>query len=269
MPTPKKEKFNNGFTLIELLVVIAIIALLCAFLFPVFASVREKGRQAACASNLSQIGKAILAYTADWDDMLPLNNNLDINNGADSDGFPFMRPLETFLAKRNRGVWLCPNDTFYEKWMATHQNGTSFTSDQYTSYIASIQMWGNPFPTYDIYSVRSLSSVRRPSSTIMMEESNAIFPQILPSKTMKWYRDNDLLRDVYMVRHQGKGNYLFADGHVKLLSVRQTLIPEVLWDNMNEWANKEIPEAYPVPPQGWTPKDIQAALKQLDEFGIP
>ena len=40
---------QKGFTLIELLVVIAIIAILAAILFPVFAKVREKARQASCS----------------------------------------------------------------------------------------------------------------------------------------------------------------------------------------------------------------------------
>ncbi|MBC7806052.1 MAG: prepilin-type N-terminal cleavage/methylation domain-containing protein [Akkermansiaceae bacterium] len=59
---------RRGFTLIELLVVIAIIALLAAILFPVFAQAREKGRQAACQSNLRQIGLAIRMYAQDADD---------------------------------------------------------------------------------------------------------------------------------------------------------------------------------------------------------
>lgn len=62
--TPRK---SNAFTLIELLVVIAIIAILAAILFPVFAQARAKARQAACQSNLKQVGTAILMYQQDYD----------------------------------------------------------------------------------------------------------------------------------------------------------------------------------------------------------
>jgi len=60
-----------AFTLIELLVVIAIIAILAAILFPVFARARNSARQAACVSNLKQIGMAFLMYAQDYDEHLP------------------------------------------------------------------------------------------------------------------------------------------------------------------------------------------------------
>src|SRR5439155_18474586 len=65
---------RKGFTLIELLVVIAIIAILAAILFPVFAQAREKARQATCASNLKQLGVAILMYAQDYDETFPPAN---------------------------------------------------------------------------------------------------------------------------------------------------------------------------------------------------
>ena len=67
-------KDKKGFTLIELLVVIAIIAILASILFPVFASAREKARQATCASNLRQLALAVLQYTNDYDEVLPASN---------------------------------------------------------------------------------------------------------------------------------------------------------------------------------------------------
>ncbi len=62
---------RSGFTLIELLVVVAIIAILAAMLLPALSKAREKARQAACMSNLKQLGLAFLMYAADNDERLP------------------------------------------------------------------------------------------------------------------------------------------------------------------------------------------------------
>ena len=61
---------KKAFTLIELLVVIAIIAILAAILFPVFAQARAKARQAACLSNMKQLGTATLMYAQDYDETI-------------------------------------------------------------------------------------------------------------------------------------------------------------------------------------------------------
>ncbi len=63
---------RRAFTLIELLVVIAIVAILTAILFPVFGKVRQKARQATCASNLRQLGTATMMYAQDYDDVVPM-----------------------------------------------------------------------------------------------------------------------------------------------------------------------------------------------------
>jgi prepilin-type N-terminal cleavage/methylation domain-containing protein len=58
---------KKGFTLIEMLVVAAVLAILAGLLFPVFASARERSRQAVCAHNLKQIGSAFHLYGVETD----------------------------------------------------------------------------------------------------------------------------------------------------------------------------------------------------------
>lgn len=56
---------STGFTLFELLAVTAIVSLLVGLLAPAVMTLRERGRQADCESNLRQLGTALIVYRSD------------------------------------------------------------------------------------------------------------------------------------------------------------------------------------------------------------
>jgi prepilin-type N-terminal cleavage/methylation domain-containing protein len=66
-----REAGSAAFTLIELLVVIAIIAILAALLLPALASAKEKGKRAACKSNMHQAIISVYLYGNDCQDLVP------------------------------------------------------------------------------------------------------------------------------------------------------------------------------------------------------
>lgn len=62
---------KRGFTLVELLVVIGIIALLVSILLPTLNRARTAAKRVQCASNLSQVGRALYIYADSYKGSLP------------------------------------------------------------------------------------------------------------------------------------------------------------------------------------------------------
>jgi general secretion pathway protein G len=111
---------RKGFTLIELLVVVAIIIILAGILYPVFASTRRAAYNAACLSNLKQIGLAVQMYTQDYDECFPTACGMmdhDIHALVVPSPDPNVPAVLTpYLWQvvnpyiKNSGIWRCPGD---------------------------------------------------------------------------------------------------------------------------------------------------------------
>lgn len=130
-------KKQYGFTLIELLVVIAIIAILAAILFPVFASARERGRQASCCYNLKQLTQAFFAYTDDNNGFMPVSsgryffwgNHPEATEWSGMSSDPAAWPCRVDVSKgslwkyvHNKSVYECPSDKNIANWPAGYDS---------------------------------------------------------------------------------------------------------------------------------------------------
>src|SRR5688500_13787447 len=75
-PAPSGRSHRSAFTLVELLVVVGIIATLIGILMPALATVQREGRKSVCASNLKQIGNAVVLYTQQYRGRYPRSPSL-------------------------------------------------------------------------------------------------------------------------------------------------------------------------------------------------
>lgn len=224
--TPRRpgQLVPKGFTLIELLIVIAIIAILAAILFPVFASVRAKARQASCASNLKQIGLGYLQYEQDYDEMtLPYSYyatyapgnytyqfwycQLIVSGGTSS--YDFSKGLlQPYL--KNTQVLDCPE-------AAGIPNGSLPLPYAYgLSYNATQAITINGFQGNMGVNAAQITS---PADTVAFADAarynggvirfGILYKPSLATTTLKYSTVHGL--------HQGFANVLWMDGHVKAM----------------------------------------------------
>jgi type II secretory pathway pseudopilin PulG len=153
-------------------VVIAIIAIITAILLPVFAQVREKGRQTACASNLKQMGLAFAQYLSDYDGQYPTCDNdkakiagrLPEPETPDADGPPerdWHVVLQPYV--RNFGILRCPSDP--SRAPADPRNPDLVVRREYVSSYA-VNGWSE-------YELKE-SALTRPANWILLGERNNV-----------------------------------------------------------------------------------------------
>ena len=194
-----------GFTLIELLVVIAIVAAIAALLFPVFASVRERGRRTVCQSNLKQIALAMQQYVQENDGQY----------SSDPSSAKWAAVVLPYL--KTTQVFYCPDSTVDHPAFQAANIGADPEAVDYTYDDAWLNTFLPPYPTKNIQGARE-SMLATPSSIRLNEDAVWITPDGV------WHdgRDGPKSSCGHSVGgsniHSGAGNYSYVDGHVKWLT---------------------------------------------------
>ncbi|MGA2139038.1 MAG: type II secretion system protein [Verrucomicrobiia bacterium] len=201
----------SAFTLIELLTVIAVIGILAGLLLPALNSAREKGRRVACASNLRQIGIAMVAFAGDNDNHTP---SADQNGGGAQ---AWIGGSATWYVALTNGyltpkVFRCPND------LPTATNsygivvGAGNTTPDLNNWIAGSRLTC-PWLTNSVVAVVGELSVASQSfadrsgmGTIAYITSSSDASPSPPA-----YRPYSK----HVASNPVAGNFLFLDGHVE------------------------------------------------------
>jgi prepilin-type N-terminal cleavage/methylation domain-containing protein/prepilin-type processing-associated H-X9-DG protein len=208
MPTHRQQ----GFTLIELLVVIAIIAILAAILFPVFAKAREKARQASCASNLKQIGLAMMQYIQDNDENYPFGGTTMIE-GRQVNMFYGLYPYT-----KSVGVFACPSNPLNQSAIGYGNRG-QIPDDLPVipaSYSTPYQLFSSSFGA-----PHSIAWLQEPAAKIMVAECHQAAS--LNETNLAWDDWNGTQFQIQgFAGHTGTMNALFCDGHVKSVRPEST-----------------------------------------------
>lgn len=216
LPRRGTVRAHMGFTLVELLVVIAIIAILAALLFPVFAQSREKARQAGCASNLKQLGMALMQYTQDYDETYPCGRYSAVIGGRLVAVFG---PDLVFAYVRSATVYQCPSEPQAQNWEAfsndTPANGGCFGGRLGVS-AGNFHWQSYPLNRHLVMSPPlSLSEVPRASDTGAFFDG---YPGCVGNPPESPY--STIARPGRAPRHQEGINACYADGHVKYQKAR-------------------------------------------------
>ncbi|MGB6220514.1 DUF1559 domain-containing protein [Haloferula sp.] len=213
----RRSRFR-GVTLTELMVVIVIIIVLASLSFPISKRLKNSANAAVCASNLRQVGSALLMYATDNHQQLPpLQPPLNRETGKRGDIWPGLLARAGYMwdgtgqMPCGTGVWTCPDCDF----MSNAYGGYGVAED-------TVFVYGEKRPVgTSISGSLKLNMVKQPSRTWLVGDATRSANE--PNKG--WYAiwSNPSRWDGHgpAERHRGKANVCMVDGSVVALTKKE------------------------------------------------
>jgi prepilin-type N-terminal cleavage/methylation domain-containing protein/prepilin-type processing-associated H-X9-DG protein len=236
-PPVRVQRRIIAFTLVELLVVIVVIAILAAMLLPALAQAKRRSQQAACLSNLRQIGLGFAMYVDDYQQRFPDRRDLKTNL------FGGYRPWTSWPPSDPRSGWAAVALQSYlpapHLWscrasqmppFATAVQCTQSTSFDSNSAMARFWLWRFDRPDAEVALDNFWGKTESQILADLQEASNMVIG--IPSGLA----DVELAVDAYFPKtipsvseelrgravHPGGRNRLFLDGHASYLRDART-----------------------------------------------
>jgi prepilin-type N-terminal cleavage/methylation domain-containing protein/prepilin-type processing-associated H-X9-DG protein len=247
------QDHSTGFTLVELLVVIGIIAVLVSILLPAMGRAREQARRTQCASNMRQVGLAVINFAGTNRGIMPTFNPITYRQSPGSgqtynpgfwDNETLVDPLRKFGLQTS--FLRCPSGDIYAD-LADATNtipdeipylwpaGKEFAGDWTGNYVYLVGLAEDASPTYP-NGWNCAANVTGGNPVWYDTNRSAASPKLVKNKPDKiimadqtvWFDDKG---GKFYMNHQKRGarttgippvslqsvaggNRLFVDGHV-------------------------------------------------------